>query len=140
MAATIVGKYRRVSTENYEEFLKELGVNFIMRKAANLTVPILEVTENNGLWKICTGSGNPPSCSVELEFVLGDEFQETTADGREVTSIINLTGTTMIQTQMSNSGGRNSTVIREFMGDTVTVILGVDGWPRSCIQVFERIQ
>ena len=37
------GKFNRVSAENYEEFLKELDVNFMLRKAATASNPVLEV-------------------------------------------------------------------------------------------------
>ena len=138
MTGVIVGIYQRVSTENYGELLKELNVNPIMRKAATSISPIMEVEERNGHWAIMTGC--PPGGSVEIEFELGVEFDETTADGREVTSIMELQGNTLIQTQTSNSGGRNSTVIREFLGDTVKVTYNVDGWALSCVQIYERIE
>ncbi len=40
---SIVGKYERVSAENYEEFLKALDVNFLLRKAATVSTPVMEV-------------------------------------------------------------------------------------------------
>ena len=41
--AAYVGKYDRVSAENYDEFLKELDVNFMLRKAATASTPVFEV-------------------------------------------------------------------------------------------------
>ena len=38
-----LGKYTRTSAENYEEFLKELEVNWGLRKAATYSTPVLEV-------------------------------------------------------------------------------------------------
>ena len=40
---SIVGKYERVSAEHYEEFLKALDVNFLLRKAATCSTPVMEV-------------------------------------------------------------------------------------------------
>ena len=40
---SFVGKYERVSSENYEEFLKALDVNFMLRKAATISTPTMEV-------------------------------------------------------------------------------------------------
>lgn len=40
---SFAGKYERVSAENYEEFLKGLDVNFLLRKAATVSTPVMEV-------------------------------------------------------------------------------------------------
>ena len=40
---SFVGKYQRVSADNYEEFLKALDVGFMLRKAATVSTPLMEV-------------------------------------------------------------------------------------------------
>ena len=40
-----LGKYDRVSVEKYDEFLSELGVNFMLRKAATASSPVFEVSK-----------------------------------------------------------------------------------------------
>merc|ERR1711915_459209 len=42
------GKFTRVSAENYDEFLKALNVNFLLRKAATASTPVMEITESEG--------------------------------------------------------------------------------------------
>ena len=37
------GKYERTSADNYDEFLKALDVNFLLRKAATASTPVMEV-------------------------------------------------------------------------------------------------
>ena len=37
------GKYERTSADNYEELLKALGVNVVLRKAATSSTPVMEV-------------------------------------------------------------------------------------------------
>ena len=59
------GKYERVSAENYEEFLKELDVNFLLRKAATVSTPVMEVSEEGGVWTIKTSTSLK---SMELKF------------------------------------------------------------------------
>ena len=44
--AAYVGKYDRTSAEKYDEFLSELGVNMLMRKAATASTPVFEVNNN----------------------------------------------------------------------------------------------
>ena len=43
MAEKYLGTYNRVSADKYEDFLKELDVNFMLRKAATASSPVLEV-------------------------------------------------------------------------------------------------
>merc|ERR1711994_232466 len=50
------GKYTRVSEENYNEFLKALGVNFVLRKAATSSTPVMEISESDGNWVMKTST------------------------------------------------------------------------------------
>jgi len=43
----ITGKYKRTTSENYEEFLTKVGVSFILRKAATASTPVMEITVRN---------------------------------------------------------------------------------------------
>ena len=45
--AAYVGKYDRTSADKYDEFLSELGVNMLMRKAATASTPVFEVNNNS---------------------------------------------------------------------------------------------
>ena len=40
-----IGKYDRVSADKYDEFLAELNVNFLLRKAATASAPVFEVSK-----------------------------------------------------------------------------------------------
>ena len=44
--AAYVRKYDRTSAEKYDEFLAELGVNMLLRKAATASSPVFEVNIN----------------------------------------------------------------------------------------------
>ena len=59
------GKYERTSAENYEEFLKAMDVGYLLRKAATVSTPTLEVTESGGIWSIKTSTTLK---SMELKF------------------------------------------------------------------------
>ena len=59
------GKYERSSAENYEEFLKALDVSYLLRKAATVSTPVMDVTEDNGVWCIKTSTSLK---SMELKF------------------------------------------------------------------------
>merc|ERR1711936_1110596 len=82
-----LGKYDRTVAEKYDEFLSELGVNILLRKAATVSSPVFEVTYDAGSeeWLFKTSTTLK---TMELKFKLGVEFEEKTPDGREVTAIV----------------------------------------------------
>ena len=63
------GKYTRTSAEKYEEFLKEMNVSYLLRKAATISTPTLEVSESDGVWTIKTSTTLK---SMELKFKVSE--------------------------------------------------------------------
>ena len=63
------GKYTRTSAEKYEEFLKEMNVGYLLRKAATISTPTLEVSESDGVWTIKTSTTLK---TMELKFKVGE--------------------------------------------------------------------
>ena len=77
------GNFERTSAENYEELLKvnkfvshkinlqkkhniqALDVNFLLRKAATVSTPSVEISENNEVWTI---KSSTTLKTVELKF------------------------------------------------------------------------
>ena len=132
------GTYTRTSAEKYEEFLSELGVNFLLRKAATVSTPVMEVSEMDGVWTIKTTTTLK---SVELRFRIGEEFDEITPDGRDVRAIVTLeNGNQFVSVQTAKKEGQKSTkVIREFNGDEVVQTMTVVGNDDLvCVQKFKR--
>merc|ERR1712037_853647 len=68
----ITGTYTQVSSEKYEEFLKALGVGFILRKAALASTPVMTISEEGGNWTMVTKTTVK---SIELKFRIGEEFE-----------------------------------------------------------------
>merc|ERR1712228_437711 len=132
------GKYTRTSAETYEEFLKALDVNFLLRKAATVSTPVMTVSEEGGVWSILTSTTLK---SMELKFKIGEEFDETTPDGRDVTAIVTLEGNSFVTEQKAKKDGQKSTKsIREFNGDEVVYTMTIDGIDDLvCVQKFKRV-
>merc|ERR1711950_56094 len=133
-----LGKYDRTVAEKYDEFLSELGVNFLLRKAATVSSPVFEVTYDAGSeeWLFKTSTTLK---TMELKFKLGVEFEEKTPDGREVTAIVTKEGDTFVSIQTAKKEGEKSTKItREFAGDEVIVISQVIGSDLICTQKFKK--
>jgi len=134
----ITGKYERTSAENYEELLKALDVNYLLRKAATASTPQMEVTEENGKWKMLTTTTLKSMC---LEFELDKEFEEKTPDGRVVSSIVTKEGDNkFVCTQTAKKDGEKSTKsIREFFDDKLVYTIEIIGSDLKCTQEFKRL-
>merc|ERR1711982_232640 len=131
------GKYERTSAENYEEILKVLDVNFLLRKAATVSTPTLEVKEEGGVWTITTATTLK---TMELKFKIGEEFDETTPDGREVKALVTFENGKIVTVQKAKKEGQKSTrSTREMAGDELIYTMTVDGnADLKCVQKFKR--
>lgn len=85
-----------------------LGVGIMTRKMGATISPIVELTENDGVYTLKTTSTFK---NTEIKFKLGEEFDEETADNRKVKSICTLEGNKLIQVQ---KGDKETTIEREF--------------------------
>ena len=131
------GKYERVSEEQYDDFLKALGVNFMLRKAATVSTPVMEVSELGGVWSIKTSTSLK---AMELKFKLGEAFDETTPDGREVSAMVTLEGNKFISEQTAKKSGQKSTkTVREFTGSECIVTMTIIGSDIVCVQKFKKL-
>ncbi|CAD5113043.1 DgyrCDS2240 [Dimorphilus gyrociliatus] len=76
-------KWRSNTIENFDNFMKELEVGFLLRKAGGMATTYYQLSLNgdtiNFKYKIATKKG-------DLYFKLNEEFDEVTPDGRKVKS------------------------------------------------------
>merc|ERR1712202_87131 len=123
--ASITGTYTQTSAEKYEEFLKALGVGFILRKAALASTPVMTISEEGGNWTMITKTTVK---SIELRFRLGEEFEEDTTDGRHCKTTVTLVGDKMTTTQKATKAGVKDVVaVRDFTADGITLTLTCGG-------------
>ncbi|CAK9819259.1 Sodium/calcium exchanger regulatory protein 1 [Anthophora plagiata] len=113
-------RYKLFSSENFDEFMKALGVGAVTRKMGSSVSPVVELTENNGLYTLKTTSAFKNS---EIKFKLGEEFDEETPDGRKVKSVCTLDGNKLIQLQ---KGEKETTIEREFTPTEMKAVMKVD--------------
>merc|ERR1712107_512090 len=94
------------------------------RKLGNKTTPTVTFTENGGEYTFKTESLVKTS---EIKFRIGEEFDETTADGRQVKSKMTLTApNVMVHDMKGTAGGKDSVCVREFLGDVMKCVCTVD--------------
>ncbi|XP_011684606.1 PREDICTED: probable fatty acid-binding protein isoform X2 [Wasmannia auropunctata] len=121
MSSEFLGKrYKLFSSENFDEFMKALGVGMVTRKMGSSVSPVVELTEKDGTYTLKTTS---PFKNSEIKFQLGAEFDEETVDGRKVKSVCTLDGNKLVQVQ---KGEKDTTIEREFGPTEMKAIMKVD--------------
>lgn len=79
------GTWKMKSSENFEELLKELGVNVLLRKiaVAAASKPSVEIIQRGETLSIQTSTSVR---TTHVSFTVGESFTEATVDGRPCTS------------------------------------------------------
>nr|XP_061808980.1 fatty acid binding protein 4a isoform X2 [Nerophis lumbriciformis] len=81
MVEKFVGTWKMVSSENFDDYMKAIGVGFAIRQVGNRTKPNLIVTvDDQGT--VCMKTQSTFKTS-EIKFKLNEPFEETTADDRK---------------------------------------------------------
>ena len=115
MAEQLVGTWNLESSENWEEYMKELGVGLITRKAAATIKPTVIISNNGTQWTFKMQSTLKNSEQTATE---GVEFNETTIDGRESKSLVTRDGAKLIHEQRDPKTNELKTrIVREIVGD-----------------------
>ncbi|KAB7500991.1 Myelin P2 protein [Armadillidium nasatum] len=134
---SIVGKYKLETSDKFDEFMKELGVGLVMRKMGNAATPTVEITEEDGTYTLKTITTFK---TTEIKFKIGEEFEETTADGRVVKATVTQDGTKWTQNQIGDKkkGEKDSILFREFTDDGFKMECKVDDV--VCTRFYKRIE
>uniref|UniRef100_L7M3Y9 Fatty acid-binding protein n=1 Tax=Rhipicephalus pulchellus TaxID=72859 RepID=L7M3Y9_RHIPC len=120
MAAAFVGKWKLHESENFDEFLKALGVGLAWRKLGQTSKPTVEIKVEGDDWSIKTHTMLKTS---ELKFTLGKEFDEDRMDGSRVKSKVTLEDGKLVQKQ---SGDKEVTIVREVKDNELHVVCSID--------------
>ncbi|XP_020746840.2 fatty acid-binding protein 9 [Odocoileus virginianus] len=116
MIEPFLGTWKLVSIENFDEYMKELGVSVAVQNLAGSAKPRIVISADGDKVTIRTESSFKNS---EISFKLGEEFDETTIDNRKVKSIITLAGGSMIHVQKWL--GKETTIKRKIVDGKMVV-------------------
>jgi len=128
----ITGKYELTKSENFEEYMKALGVGIVMRKLASTATPVTEITNEGTDWNIKTSTTFK---TTEIKFKLGEEFPEETADGRQCQSKISLEGDNKL-VHVQTCKGQTLTILREFTDTEMKMTL--EAPEVTCVRVYKK--
>ncbi|KAM9783141.1 fatty acid binding protein 4b [Neosynchiropus ocellatus] len=96
MVDQFVGKWKLVESENFDDYMKAIGVKFATRQVAVMLRPQVEFSVDGEA--ICMKTASTFK-NVDLHFKLDQEFDEVTADERETKTVISLVNGKLLQTQ-----------------------------------------
>jgi len=129
----VVGKYVMTKSENFDEYMKEVGVNFMMRKLASTAKPTTEISQSGDEWNIKTSTTFK---TTEIKFKLGEPFDEETADGRKCKSTITLDGNKMLHVQ--DCDGKKYEIVRDFKDKEMVMTLTAGNV--TCTRTYEKVE
>ncbi|XP_064835719.1 fatty acid-binding protein, heart-like [Oncorhynchus masou masou] len=113
MVDKFVGTWKMISSDNFDDYMKALGVGFATRQVGNRTKPSLIINmDDQGM--ICVKSQSTFK-TVEIKFKLNEPFEETTADDRKTMTVFTLENGNLVQKQ--NWDGKETIIEREVTGD-----------------------
>jgi len=93
MVDAFVGKWNLTASENFDEFMKACGVGMLIRKTAATLKPSQVFSVEGDTITLKTISTFK---STEVNFKLGEEFDETTGDGRKMKTTYRMEGGKLI--------------------------------------------
>ncbi|XP_020773130.1 cellular retinoic acid-binding protein 1 isoform X1 [Boleophthalmus pectinirostris] len=131
------GTWKMKSSENFDELLKALGVNAMLRKVAGAAAskPHVEIRQSGEHFYIKTST---TVRTTEINFTIGEEFNEETVDGRKCRSLATWETENKIycsQVLLSGSGPKTYWS-RELRGDELQLIFGADDV--VCTRIYVR--
>ncbi|XP_049712637.1 fatty acid-binding protein, liver [Elephas maximus indicus] len=109
------GKYQLQSQENFESFMKAIGLpDDLIQKGKDIK-GVTEIVQNGKHFKFTITTG---SKVIQNEFTLGEESELDSVTGEKVKTVVNLEGNNKLVTTFK---GIKS--VTELNGDTLTSIL-----------------
>ncbi|XP_008420073.1 fatty acid-binding protein, heart [Poecilia reticulata] len=120
MVEAFVGTWNLKESEQFDEYMKELGVGFATRKIGNMTKPTTIISVDDDTVTVKTQSSIK---NTELSFKIGKEFDETTADDRKVKSLVTVEDGKLVHVQKWD--GKETSLVREVDGNKLTLTLKI---------------
>jgi hypothetical protein len=140
----ITGIYNYESSENFQNYLKELGVSWVLRNLAGLATPVVTIakdcpqTEDSDTqldrdymcdWTLRTDTLFK---SHTVKFRLGENGTDVTMDGRSVEFVVEKTGPNQL-VEVQKSGGKTTRLVRDFSEERMDVTLTINAVVSSSV-------
>ncbi|WP_172386956.1 lipocalin/fatty-acid binding family protein [Streptomyces sp. MNP-20] len=128
----LTSKWEMVSSDNYGEYLKAVGVGMIQRNLAEKAIPTEELTATDGRYKLTIST---PLKKTEVSFSLGEPVDTTSFDGRAINVTFVRDGNKLIEVQKTR--GDAATITRDYGETGMTATYTAKGV--TATRVFKRL-
>uniref|UniRef100_UPI003AAB8082 fatty acid binding protein 4b isoform X2 n=1 Tax=Centroberyx gerrardi TaxID=166262 RepID=UPI003AAB8082 len=81
MVEQFVGTWKMTASDNFDEYMKAIGVGFATRQMGNMAKPNLLFSVDDA--GVVSMKSQSTFKTTEIQFKLNEEFDETTADDRK---------------------------------------------------------
>ncbi|GMT11236.1 hypothetical protein PFISCL1PPCAC_2533 [Pristionchus fissidentatus] len=129
-----VGKWNNTTSDNFDAYLKEVGVGMMTRTVASKLKPTLTFELNGDEMTMTSISTFKTHVT---KFKLGVEFEDKTIDGRDVTAKFELEGGKLVHTEKGKNGGKDSRIERTIEGNKLTIVAECNGV--KSVRVYEKV-
>ncbi|KAF7246360.1 Fatty acid-binding protein 5 [Varanus komodoensis] len=131
-ADAFLGRWRLISSEGFEDYMKELDVGIAMRKIGNVAKPDIIISKDGDKFLVKTESTFKKH---EFCFRLGETFDEDTIDGRKTKTLITLDDDNVL-TQHQQWNGKETTITRKIVDGKMIVECAMNGV--KCTRVYQK--
>ncbi|CAK5024355.1 unnamed protein product [Meloidogyne enterolobii] len=136
MADKFVGKWKLTDSDNFNDYLKEVGVGMVVRATAAAVKPVLEFVVDGDNWKMTSTS---TFANWVCDFKIGESKEQKTADGRTLMSTFTFTDGKLVEEQKKISEkDKDSHIERYVDGDGKMVITCESGGVKA-VRKYEKM-
>ncbi|MEQ2268920.1 Fatty acid-binding protein, brain [Xenotaenia resolanae] len=129
MVDAFCATWKLVDSQNFDDYMKALGVGFATRQVGNVTKPTVVISQDGDKVVVKTLSTFK---NTELSAKLGEEFDETTPDDRH--STFTMEGDKFVQVQ--KWGGKETKFVREIRDGKMVMTLTFEGV--TAVRTYEK--
>ncbi|KAM9851742.1 fatty acid binding protein 4b [Aulostomus maculatus] len=116
MVEQFVGTWKLTASENFDEYMKAIGVGFATRQMGNMAKPNLVISVDDA--GLISMKSQTTFKTTEIKFKLNEEFDETTADDRKTKTLITFENGKLVHKQTWD--GKTTTLERELQDGKLT--------------------
>ncbi|MGH0138941.1 UNVERIFIED_CONTAM: hypothetical protein FKN15_068064 [Acipenser sinensis] len=117
MVDAFCATWKLVDSQNFDDYMKALGVGFATRQVGNVAKPTIIISQEGDKVVVKTQSTFK---NTEISFKLGEEFDENTPDDRNCKSTVSQDGDKLVHVQKWD--GKETTFIREIKDGKMVMV------------------
>eukprot|EP00092_Neocalanus_flemingeri_P034971 GFUD01038054.1.p1 GENE.GFUD01038054.1~~GFUD01038054.1.p1 ORF type:complete len:157 (+),score=53.71 GFUD01038054.1:324-794(+) len=138
----MIGDFQMETSEGFDEFMYEMGVNIFTRKIGNSLYPLQQISQHDGDITLETLTSFK---NIKITFKLGTAWEEYTADGRYTQTVATLDDNKLIKVQTPDvsTGYHTTQEVREFKEDGKVMVLhlSIPAKPEIvCTRFYRRVE